>query len=390
VSIASSVDGWVDPAFSSCLEAFRENFAADGELGAACAIYLHGEPVLDAWGGIAVARRNTPWTEDTVAPVFSVTKGIAALCVLSLASNDRFGLQQPVAQHWPAFGAHGKSNVSIAEALGHRAGVPAITRPITLEDLANPQEMSSRIAAEKPLFEPGTAHFYHALTIGWITTELVRRATGQQVGEWFREHLAEPLGLSIQIGRNAIDETPIAEVEVPPEHDSTALDPFSFPGTVLSLNGLFIPSMSGLAAAMNDPAVQRLELAGANAMADARSLAKLYSEALTGTCGKPLLSPACIEEATTIVSEGPQWGMELPGPTWGAGLMLPWHVQPMLGPGSFGHDGAGGSLAFAHAPSGVSFAYVRNRAGPPNVADPLVYRVVEALADCLNLRVPKP
>lgn len=389
MNTVSSVHGWVDPAFSSCLDAFRENFAADAELGAACAIYRHGEPILDAWGGIAAAGQNTPWTEDTVVPVFSITKGVAALCVLSLVSDGRFGLNQPVARHWPSFGAHGKDRISIAGALGHRAGVPTITGPITLEDLAHPQEMSARLAAENPLFEPGTAHYYHAVTVGWITTELVRRATGQQVGEWFRKNLAEPLGLNIQIGRKAGDETPIAVVEVPPRHDTPALDSLSFPGTVLSLNGLFVPSMSGLAAAMNDPSVQRLELAGANGMADARSLAKLYSEALIGTRGEALLSSACIGEATTVVSEGEQWGTELSGPTWGAGLMLPWDVQPMLGPGSFGHDGAGGSLAFAHAPSGVSFAYVRNRAGQPNVADPLVYRVVKALADCLGLHVPK-
>jgi hypothetical protein len=178
-------------------------------------------------------------------------------------------------------------------------------------------------------------------------------------------------------------------MEVPPAHDTPPIDPHIFPGNAISLNGLIVPSMSGLAAAMNDPAIQRVELAGANGLADARSLAMLYSRVLVGTDGGPLVSEACLSDACAVVSEGSQWQqVDVAGPTWGAGLMLPWSVQPMLGPGSFGHDGAGGSLAFAHAPSGVSFAYVRNRAGPPGIVDPLVYRVVEALAGCLSISTP--
>ncbi len=388
MNLTDTIEGWVDPAFAPCLEAFRANFSEGGELGAACAIYVDGRLVLDAWGGVAERDTGQRWRRDTVVPFFSVTKGVAAICVLAQVSRGLLDLDRPVADYWPEFAAHGKGKVTVREALGHRAGIPVIEGAVTIGDLADPRAMSHRLAQERPLFEPGSSHIYHALTIGWITTELVRRAAGHQLGRWFRDELADPLDLNIQIGRTEADRSPIAVVDVPPDRDTPALDPLDFPGSVMSLNGLIVPTMGGLAAAMNDPAIQRIELAGANGLGDARSLARLYAEVLGGSSGERLLSSACLADVCRVVSQGCQWSIDAPGPAWGAGFMLPWHVQPMLGPGSFGHDGAGGSLAFAHAPSGTAFAYVRNRAGRPSVADPLVYRVVEALAGHLGISLP--
>lgn len=382
------VEGSVDPAFRACFDAFRSNFEKGGELGAACAIYRNGQPILDVWGGIALADIEQPWQRDTAVPVFSVTKGVAALCVLAQADQGKIDLDAPLARYWPEFGEHGKDRVTVREALAHRAGVPAFTGPVTIEELADPTAMSARLANEPPAFEPGSAHLYHAITVGWITTELVRRATGQQVGAWFRDHIANPMGLNIQIGRQPSDSSPLAQFVVPPEYDMPPLDTESWMARALSLNNLMVPSFGGLAAAMNDPRFQRVEMAGANGLADARSLARFYSAVLTGSEDVPLPSLACVKGACTPVSQGAQWMTEMPSPTWGAGLVLPWAGQPMLGEGSFGHDGMGGSLAFAHAPSGISFAYVRNRSQPFGAADPYVYRVVQALADTTGIQIP--
>lgn len=383
-----TVEGWADPAFNTCLDAFRSNFGQDGELGAACAIYHNGEPVLDVWGGAATADGGQPWRRDTVAPVFSVTKGVAALCVLAQVDEGLIDLDAPVARYWPEFGEHGKDRVTVRQALGHRAGVPAISGAITLENLADPAAMAARLGSELPIFDPNTAHIYHPITIGWITSELVRRVTGLSVGQWLRKHVAEPLQLNLQIGRLPADNSPIARFMVPPERDSPELEADSLAAQAISLSGLMEPRLSGLAKGMNDPRLQAVELAGANGLADARSLARLYSAVLTGAEGISLPSMACVRDARTPISQGKQWMTDFTGPTWGAGLMLPWAVQPMLGQGSFGHDGMGGALAFAHEPSGISFAYVRNRAGIANIADPLVYRVVGILADKLGITIP--
>lgn len=377
--------GWADPEFERCLEAFRSNLVQGHELGAACAIYRDGRPVLDAWGGIADGVTGRPWRRDTSAPVFSVTKGIAALCILALVERGLLDLDRPVAQYWPEFGAHGKGRVTIRETLAHRAGIPVITGPVSIQDLRDTTGMSVRLAAEVPLYEPGTAHIYHALTIGWITSELVRRLTGRSIGRWLEEELAQPRGLNVRIGRAASSATDVARVEVPPGHDTPPLDPQLLWARPISLNGLIEPRMSGLVSAFNQPDMQAVELAGAGGIADARSLAKLYAEAIHGVEGQRIVSSAVVQSACELLSHGRQWGLDQPGPAWGAGVMLPWIVQPMLGAGSFGHDGAGGSLAFAHPASGLTFAYVRNRAGPPNVADPLVYKVVHALADSVGV-----
>jgi len=383
---SASIQGRADPAFAACLEAFRANFDEGHELGAACAIYQGDQCVLDAWGGIADSMSARPWARDTVVPVFSVTKGVVALCILALVERGLLDLDRPVAHYWPEFSAHGKGTVTIRAALAHRAGVPLVSGPVTVDDLADPARMSTRLAAEEPLFEPGSAHLYHAVTIGWITTELVRRVAGQSIGQWLREQIARPCHLNLRIGGASSESLNIARVEVPSAHDTPPLDPQLLWARPISLNGLITPSLSGLAHALNQPAMQDVELAGANALADARSLAKLYAEAIHGVDGTRLISPALVASACGVMSQGEQWGINLPGPTWGAGVMLPWSVQPMLGHGSFGHDGAGGSLAFAHPPTGITFAYVRNRAGVPNTADAAVYRVVNALAGVLDVR----
>lgn len=384
MTIGPCVHGTADPAYARCRDAFASNFADGGELGAACTIFRHGRPVMDVWGGSADKVTGEPWNADTVAPVFSVTKGVASLCVLTQVENGSISLDQTVADLWPEFGVNGKDRITIRQALGHRAGVPAITGPVTLVDFSDPVGMAARLAAETPIFPPDTAHVYHALTVGWITSELMRRVTGQTIGAWFRDHIAGPLDLNTQIGRRVGDRGEIAIIDVPPDHDTPDLDPDSLIARPVGMNGLITPRVSGLAAALNDPAMQAIEQAGANAISDARSLARLYAATMDGCVGTRLLSDTTIADASRVVSEGVQWN-GLPGPTWGAGLMVPGGVQPMLGPGSFGHDGMGGSLAFAHPPSGISFAYVRNRAGWPGVVDPLVSRVLDALAEVIAI-----
>lgn len=381
------VAGWTDPAFAACFDAFSENIA-DGELGAACAIYRHGQPIMDVWGGIACNATSAAWRRETLVPAFSVTKGVAAICVLLLVDRGLLALDAPVARYWPEFAAHEKGQVTVREALAHRAGVPVLSGKISMADLADSAQMACRLAGEPPLFEPGTAHFYHAITVGWITGELVRRVTGQTIGAFLRTEVSTPLHLDLWIGHPRDGQAHIAVVEVPGEWGAVELAPESLSARAISLNGLFRPSLAGLADAMNNPAVQAVELAGANGLFDARSLARLYA-AVGGTLGeRRLIAEATLSDACAVTSSGKMWGEPDPGPSWGAGLMLPFRLQPMLGSGSFGHDGAGGSLAFAHPPSGISFAYLRNRMGAPGASDLLVYRVVGALARSIGLNVP--
>ena len=382
------IGGFVAPGFEACFDAFKAGLSQGGELGAACAVHWKGATVVDLWGGVVDSTTARPWERDTSVPVFSVTKGVAALCILHLVAQGRLELDRPVATYWPEFGAHGKDRVTVREALAHRAGVPVVSGPLTIADLHDLPGMAARLAAEPPLFEPGTAYFYHALTVGWITSELVRRTTGRSLGQWFRDEIAQPLGLNIQIGRASGHAGPVARVDFTAEKDVTIPDADNAARRSISLGGLIHPSGGGLAAAMNDPAIQAVEMAGANGLADARSLAKLYASVCDDGDGGRLIPADVLDDACRVVSEGAMWGGDIPGATCGAGLMVPFGNHPLLGSGSFGHNGAGGSLAAGHRSSGLGFAYVRNRMGNTNIVDPQVYGIVRVVAECAGLPVP--
>ncbi|AEG50230.1 beta-lactamase [Sphingobium chlorophenolicum L-1] len=383
----AAIEGTVAPGFETCHDAFEANLAR-GEIGAGCAITVGGRLVVDIWGGFADRDRERPWRRDTIVPVFSVSKGVAAVCVLALVARGLIDLNTPVAHYWPEFAQHGKGNVTVAQALGHRAGVPFIDGKIDFAELGDAAQMADRLAAQEPIFEPGKHHIYHPVTIGWITSELVRRVTGRTLGRWFAEQVAAPLDLAMFFG------TPVRECERAARliHRDlevaigleASLTPDSLPWKALTLNGVLSFASGWGERSLDDPAVQALELAGASLLADARSLATFYAACLNEVDGIRLLSDGVIADAIRPVSWGPQFGLEEDGPSWGAGVMTPWSVQPMLGGSSFGHDGMGGSLAFAYPERNVSFAYVRNGHVAGGVQDPQVYAVVDALSAILE------
>lgn len=380
--------GFVRPGFERVAEAFERNLQT-GELGAACSIRVGGETVVDLWGGRMRSDSPAPWERDTMVTVFSVTKGVGACVVLHLADQGLLDLDAPVARYWPEFGAEGKDQVTVREALGHRAGVPFISGDITLDDLRSPEGMSARLAAEKPIFEPNSAHLYHPLTIGWITSELVRRTTGLTIGQWLAKNIAEPNDLSLHIGVPEAKLGKVARVQLRDQKGtSEELAKHAVEGSAgwkaLTLNGLISIIPGGEPYDLNRPEVQVLELAGAGMVADARSLAAFYSTCIDEGQGTRLLSDAIIANATRPISTGLQFGDSVPGPAWGAGVMVPWPIQPMLSETSFGHDGFGGNLAIADPRYGVGFAYIRNSLPPGGVVDQEVYSVVDALRSILD------
>ena len=381
----SHVEGYVAPDFLRCADAFRENFRAGDELGAACAIYRHGELVLDMWGGVARRSENKIWSRDSIVPVFSVTKGVAAICILHLVQAGLLVLDRPIAHYWPEFAAHEKGRVTVREGLAHRAGVPVVDGHVSIADIQDTRGFASRIADQRPVFKPGTTHQYHAITIGWVTSELVWRVTGRSIGEYFREAIAEKLDLNLWIGIPQRAEKQVAEVEA---GDFDQESEFLLRrGTVLwralTLNGLFPTKLVGVGAGLNDPRIQTTELAGVSGISDARSLAKLYG-AVIGDVDNAcrILSEELLADACNPVSTCPEGKVE---PSWGAGFALPFAGQPMLGTTSFGHDGAGKSVAFADRDHGIAFAYVRNKMNLANARDGLVYAVINALRTVLGL-----
>ena len=176
---------------------FEENFARFGELGAAISIWKNGKPLLDLHGGFRDARRENPWTADTLVLIWSATKGLGAACLLHALQEHKIDIERRVAEFWPEFAQAGKDEITLAQLLSHQAGLAALDEKVDVLDYA---AVIRALEKQKPLWPPGTAHGYHARTFGFLLDELIRRIALTSAGEYWRKIFADPLGLDIWIG----------------------------------------------------------------------------------------------------------------------------------------------------------------------------------------------
>lgn len=357
------IHGRTDARFESVERAFRENFADGGDLGAACCVYSRGEPVVDLWGGLADSENREAWRDDTLVPVFSVSKGAVAICVNLLAERGLLDLDAPIARHWPDFAQSGKGDITVRTVLAHRAGLPVVEADLTRTEVFAWAPVIASIEKQTPLWEPGTAHGYHARTFGWILGEVVRRVTGRTIGAYFADEIARPLGLSFHIGLPELLEPQVATLYPPPAPTDPAeieiRERFMGAGTLLGrvLDG---PGDLAYGPVWNSRELHAAEIPSSNGIGDARSLARMYAATIGEVDGTRLLSPETVEAARRPASEGPDRVIHLET-RFGLGFMLP----PTLGldcrPSCFGHPGAGGSLAFADPEADFTFGYVANQ-----------------------------
>ena len=195
ISIVIGIEGDVAPGFERVRDVFGGNFENNGDVGAAVCVYRHGRKVVDLWGGLADAGTARPWTRDTLQLVYSATKAATATCAHLLAQRGELDLDRPAAWYWPEFAAQGKADIPVRWLLSHRAGLPVIDNPMPLADLLAWDPMAAALAAQRPAWEPGTAHGYHGRTFGWLVGEVIRRVSGRSVGTFFAEEIAGPAGL---------------------------------------------------------------------------------------------------------------------------------------------------------------------------------------------------
>jgi CubicO group peptidase (beta-lactamase class C family) len=193
------VHGIVKPGFEPVRDAFDAGVTHPHRSGAALSIWHQGEEVVSIWMGTANERTNRQWSENTLNVLFSASKGLSTLVLARLAEAGRIDFDRPIGEVWPEFGAHGKGDISIGDVLAHRAGVSALPIDLSLEQVLDSNAMASRIAAQKPLWTPGTGHAYHALTWGMIAQELVRRVAGREMFEVFADEIASPLRADVTI-----------------------------------------------------------------------------------------------------------------------------------------------------------------------------------------------
>ncbi|OBI42930.1 EstA family serine hydrolase [Mycobacterium kyorinense] len=378
------IDGDVDEGYGKVADAFRANFVRGGEVGAAVAVYRNGVKVVDLWGGYRNGITKEPWRQDTMVNMFSTTKGIASLAVAVAASRGLVDYDAKVTDYWPEFGQAGKGEITVRQLLSHQAGLPVLDAPLRLVDLADPSKLSAVLAAQAPVWPPGTRHGYHAITLGWYESELIRHAdpAGRTLGRFFADEISTPLGLDLHIGLPAsVDRDRVAHLHgwrrseallhvntMPPRVALGLLNPFG-----LTSRAALLPNDIDAMRDYNREDVRTVEIPAANGIGTARSVAKAYGCAATGGSELGLTTTAC--DALTQPAVAPTDGLH--------DKVL--HVDSVFSLGyckpvshfcfgssdkAFGTPGLGGSFGLADPDTGIGFGYVMNRLGFHLWSDP--------------------
>lgn len=378
------VQGTADARFDKVRSLLADNIRSGTEVGASIAVDLHGEMVVDLWGGHADAARTKPWTSDTIVNIWSSTKTVTALAALMLVDRGDLDLFEPVATYWPEFAANGKEAVEVRHILSHTSGVSGWETPFSIEDMYDWDNSTSKLAAQAPWWEPGTASGYQASNMGHLVGEVVRRVSGKTLKEFVRTEIAEPLGADFQIGALSGDDHRVAEI-VP--FQTRAFDVSQIePGSVL-WKTLYGPM--GDPNSANTVAWRRADLGAVNGHANARSMARVLSTlSLGGTVdGVRLLGPDTIDLIFQEQANGVDLVLGVPL-RWGIGYGLP---QPETVPAIPGDEricfwgGWGGSMIIAHPDRGLTISYMMNKMSDgviisSPVANTYITAIYEALA----------
>ncbi|HYD73714.1 MAG TPA: serine hydrolase domain-containing protein [Candidatus Binatia bacterium] len=366
-------EGYVAPGFERVREVFDAGLA--DELGAGFAAIRDGEVVVDVWGGWANREQTRPWVKDTIVPVYSTTKGVAALIVAMVQDHRLLDYEAATASLWPAFGAQGKDRVTIAQTLAHMAGVPGFLEPIDPDLWLDPPACAEAIAALAPLWAPGSASGYHPMTWGYIAGEIVRRAAQRSLGTILREDICKPLGIDFQIGTPESEHARCAEMKKPTRGGE-------FGEITPPRKAAFFTKWA--APVRGSTIWRKIEIPAANGHGTALGVARLYEAYATSGLigGVRVLS----QEGFDLLTRRRWKGDDLVLPfnvDWRTGVIG--NSNKYYGPNveAFGHSGNGGSAGFGDPVAGVSAGYVMNKQSHHIMADPRSLRLIDALYSCL-------
>jgi CubicO group peptidase (beta-lactamase class C family) len=358
--------GFAKAKFDSLRTIFEANLASGADLGASVSVRVADETVVDLWGGFADAAQTRPWIEDTIVNVYSTTKTMTALTALLLADRGLIDFAAPVAKYWPEFAAGGKARVTVAQIMSHSSGLSGWREPVTKQDLYDWERAVALLAAQEPFWEPGTASGYHAVTMGFLVGEVVRRVTGKSLGTVFREEIAKPLGADFWIGLPPSEDKRVAELIPPPP--GTALDDNLDAMNEIQRNWIVNPRFSVEDAATR--AWRAAELGASNGHGNGRSIALVHTIlANRGVAnGKRFMSEAGCRKALELQSEGTD--LILAAPTrLGLGFGLASEMMPGINKSTMFWGGYGGSIAIIDMENRTSFGYAMNKMAGTTTGD---------------------
>jgi CubicO group peptidase (beta-lactamase class C family) len=383
----TEVQGTCDARFAAVRDALRANLDGD-ELGASITINLDGQTVVDVWGGWRDQARTQRWQPDTVVNVWSTTKTVTSLAMLMLASRGKLDVYAPVARYWPEFAAAGKERIEVRHLLSHTSGVSGLNQPASIEDLYDWEKSTSRMAAQAPWWEPGTASGYHAMNFGHLLGEVLRRVTGKTLKQFVAEEIAGPLGADFQIGAAPADTDRIAPVVPPPPlpFDLASMDPTS--PVVRTFTG---PAVD--ASAANTPGWRAADIGAANGHGNARSVARVLSSVTLGgrVDSTELLSSDAISLIFDQQSNGVDLVLGLPL-RFGIGYGLPLLESiPYIPQGRVCFWGGwGGSFIIMDLDRRLTIAYMMNNMAPGIIGSARSESYVRAAYAAIGVELPAP
>ena len=385
-----SFDGFVADGWSEVADAFAHNIDNREDIGAGVSVFHKGKCVVDIAGGYFDKEATKPYTLDTLQLVFSTTKGVVATAVAMCVERGVLSYEEPVSLFWPEFAAHGKEQVTVAQLLSHQAGLYTVDGPLTFQEVLDWNTMVSRLANTAPLFPVGSTHGYHAITFGWLAGHLVRLVDGRNIGRFIAEEIATPLGGEIYVGLPAHLEPRVSPINTgwPRTATSAPAAPVQLPNKYL-VSALSVNGALNVKGGFNREDLHAAEVPGANGIANARSLAAMYSATFTETetSNGPvrLLNDDTRSKMTVQQTKDGEVDLCLQTQrTFAMGFVTPSEKLAFDAPGSYGHAGAGGSVSFADPLRQMSFSYIMNRMKDSMFTDPRAVRLIEAASRCAD------
>lgn len=351
------VSGVADAPFQPLVDVFARLVAAQGG-GAALSVYRNGRSVVDLVAG--------DYRPDGLQLVFSVSKAVSAVAAAMLAVDGALDLDEPLADFWPEFDRASTRAITTRMVLSHRSGIASIDRELSFEELLDGAPAERAVETQEPYWEPGTAHGYHSFTFSPLLDGVFRRRVGRGVGQLVAERIAAPLGLDLWIGTPRDEWPRVERIHYSPARQTPARAAWAAESRIP-------PGSTGrLAATMdlfNTPELYGAALPSTTGIADARSLARLFAATLDAVDGVRLLDGAALRGMLAEQSNGIDRVLGVIT-AFGSGVQLPFPQFPLLGPGSFGHEAAGGSAVVVDPSRGISIGFTTNVHPPLTGAQP--------------------
>ncbi|HUZ13999.1 MAG TPA: serine hydrolase domain-containing protein [Caulobacteraceae bacterium] len=368
-----TMDGFVRDRFAAVRDAFEANFTRGADVGASFCATLEGETVVDLWGGHADEARTRPWEKDTIVNVYSTTKTMTALTALLVADRGELDFDAPVARYWPQFAANGKAQIKVSHLMSHAAGLSGWKQPLAKHDLYDWDKMVDLLAAQAPLWPPGTQSGYHALTQGHLVGEVIRRITGRSIGRVFREEIAEPLGADFWIGLPASQDARVADLIAPP--------PGGAIGDMVQseIQAITLDNPGVDVSETRTRAWRGAEIPAAGGTGNARSIAEIHAILANGGVakGRRFMSEAGCRKALELQIEGEDLIFGAPA-RFGMGFGLPGPMIQLPNPNTIFWGGYGGSLIVIDMDARTTFAYAMNKMGAGTVGDMRAFSIISA------------